>query len=358
MGRLNTFGLFIEKILKLLLARGGCLGFIIPNTLLTQEYYQSLRSEMLQYQISNITTYRYPVFRDAVVETIVFTVQNRKPDGHEVEIVDFDNKAMVSKTHKIPQQVYLSTHKNAFLVTADMEAVGLKQRLDHIGMTLGNITNINQAIALKYDRSKSLFTESRADNYKPVLDGRNINRYELSWGGQYLAYDVENIHSCKRTDIFETSGKIFFRRVGDRLIATYDDEQFYALNTLVVITLTLQTEISLKYLLGLINSKLLNFYYVKYLKSTKKVFSEIQARQLAQLPIRLINFSDPTEKAAHDKMVLLVERMLALHKQSARTPQEKEMIRREIESTDRAIDALVYELYGLTEDEVKIVERG
>jgi len=356
MGRLNTFGLFIEKILKLLLARGGCLGFIIPNTLLTQEYYQSLRSEMLQYQISNITTYRYPVFRDAVVETIVFTVQNRKPDGHEVEIVDFDNKAMVSKTHKIPQQVYLSTHKNAFLVTADMEAVGLKQRLDHIGMTLGNITNINQAIALKYDRSKSLFTERRADNYKPVLDGRNINRYELSWGGQYLAYDVENIHSCKRTDIFETSGKIFFRRVGDRLIATYDDEQFYALNTLVVITLTLQTEISLKYLLGLINSKLLNFYYVKYLKSTKKVFSEIQARQLAQLPIRLINFSDPTEKAAHDKLVSLVERMLALHKQSARTPQEKEMIRREIESTDRAIDALVYELYGLSEEEIRIVE--
>jgi type II restriction/modification system DNA methylase subunit YeeA len=50
--------------------------------------------------------------------------------------------------------------------------------------------------------------------------------------------------------------------------------------------------------------------------------------------------------------------MLELHRRSARTPQEKEMIQREIESTDRAIDALVYELYGLTEDEVKIVERG
>ncbi len=358
MGRLNTFGLFIEKVLKLLLARGGCLGFIVPNTLLTQEYYQSLRSEMLQYQISNITSYRHPVFRDAVVETIVFTVQNSKPDGHEVEIVDFDNKAMVSKTHKIPQQVYLSTYKNAFLVTVDMGAVGLKQRLDQIDMTLGNIANINQAIALKYDRSKSLFTERRADNYKPVLDGRNINRYELFWGGQYLAYDVENIHSCKRTDIFETGGKIFFRRVGDRLIATYDDEQFYALNTLVVITLTPQIEFSLKYLLGLINSKLLNFYYAKYLKSTKKVFSEIQARQLAQLPIRTINFSDPAEKAAHDKLVALVEQMLELHRRSARTPQEQEMLQREIESTDGGIDRLVYSLYGLTEEEIKIVEGG
>jgi len=75
-----------------------------------------------------------------------------------------------------------------------------------------------------------------------------------------------------------------------------------------------------------------------------------------RIPIRPINFSDPADKARHGKMVSLVERMLALHKQSPRTPQEQEMVRREIESTDRAIDRLVYELYGLTEEEIGIVE--
>ena len=58
----------------------------------------------------------------------------------------------------------------------------------------------------------------------------------------------------------------------------------------------------------------------------------------------------------HDKLVSLVERMLELHKRSPRTPQEQEMVKREIESTDRRIDRLVYELYGLTEDEIGIVE--
>ncbi len=52
----------------------------------------------------------------------------------------------------------------------------------------------------------------------------------------------------------------------------------------------------------------------------------------------------------------LVERMLALHKQSARMPQEQEMLRREIESTDKAIDKLVYALYGLSDAEIAIVE--
>jgi len=57
-------------------------------------------------------------------------------------------------------------------------------------------------------------------------------------------------------------------------------------------------------------------------------------------------------------MVSLVERMLELHKQSAmvRSPLDKERVAREIESTDKSIDRLVYELYGLTDDEIRIVE--
>jgi len=60
--------------------------------------------------------------------------------------------------------------------------------------------------------------------------------------------------------------------------------------------------------------------------------------------------------ARHDKLVSLVERMLELHKRSPRLPQEQEMVKREIESTDGRIDKLVYELYGLNEEEIKIVE--
>ena len=76
------------------------------------------------------------------------------------------------------------------------------------------------------------------------------------------------------------------------------------------------------------------------------------------LPIHSINFSDPAEKAQHDKMVSLVERMLALHKslKSAHNPQEADRLTREVESVDKSIDGLVYQLYGLTEEEIKIVE--
>ncbi len=361
MGRLNTFGLFIEHALKHSVATDGFLSFIVPNTILTQEYYQELRLEILKNKLINIVTYKYPVFKGVVVETIVFVVKKTKADPNNIIIIsECDNKHMIYKSNEIAQNIYDSTHNNSFLIKINKYNLDLKSTIEKTKIRLGEITNINQAIALKHDRSKSLFKHKDADNYKPVLDGRNIRRYAHEWGEEYLAYDVKNIHSCKRTDIFEAKEKIFFRRVGDRLIATYDDAQFYALNTLVVITMKSLSKLSLKYVIGLINSKLLNYYYETYLKSTKKVFSEIQARQIAQLPIRTIDFSDPSDVARHDRMTSLVDSMLALHKQiqEARTPHEQTALQRQIEATDRQIDALVYELYELTEEEIKIVEES
>ncbi len=75
-------------------------------------------------------------------------------------------------------------------------------------------------------------------------------------------------------------------------------------------------------------------------------------------PIRTINFSDPLDKARHDRMVALVTQMLDLNKkvQDARLEQEKTQLSRQIEAKDASIDKLVYELYGLTEEEIGIVE--
>jgi hypothetical protein len=84
----------------------------------------------------------------------------------------------------------------------------------------------------------------------------------------------------------------------------------------------------------------------------------IQTAFFASLPIRPINFSDPADKARHDRMVHLVEQMLALNKQlsAANTAHDTTFIQRQIDTTDRQIDKLVYELYGLTDEEIALVE--
>ncbi len=117
--------------------------------------------------------------------------------------------------------------------------------------------------------------------------------------------------------------------------------------------------ISPRYALGLLNSKLL----FSYLKSKSNIFRggwiTCTKQYVGPLPIRPINFSDQADKARHDKLVTLVERMLELKKKKHSgklVPSELGRAEREIASTDAEIDNLVYELYGITDHERKIIE--
>ncbi|ODS33583.1 MAG: hypothetical protein SCARUB_01317 [Candidatus Scalindua rubra] len=90
------------------------------------------------------------------------------------------------------------------------------------------------------------------------------------------------------------------------------------------------------------------------------MLAQVKPTLLSKLPIRTIDFSNPEDKSQHDKLVSLVERMLDLQKQlaAAKLPQKKTVLNRQIEVTDRQIDEMVYELYGLTEEEIEIVDSG
>ena len=117
---------------------------------------------------------------------------------------------------------------------------------------------------------------------------------------------------------------------------------------------------SLYYLQAVINSRLVDSYLHQISSPFRGGYWSYGKRFIEQLPIRVINFSDPTDKARHDQIVKLVEQMLSLHEQLvvAKTPDEKTRIQRQIDATDQKIDNLVYELYDLTEKEIMIVQRS
>jgi hypothetical protein len=79
---------------------------------------------------------------------------------------------------------------------------------------------------------------------------------------------------------------------------------------------------------------------------------------LARLPIRVLDLNDRNDKTRHDRVVLLVDSMQTLHKQlrTTKSSAEKEVLQRQIDTTDAEINRMVYALYGLTDDEVAIVE--
>jgi type I restriction-modification system DNA methylase subunit len=112
------------------------------------------------------------------------------------------------------------------------------------------------------------------------------------------------------------------------------------------------------YLLGLLNSRLLTFYFQRISSPFRSGWYAYEPRYLNRIPIYPINFSDPTDVQHYNQIISLGERMLSLHQQlsSAKTPNDKTYLQRQTESTDAQIDTLVYKLYGLTEEEILLVE--
>jgi predicted type IV restriction endonuclease len=124
------------------------------------------------------------------------------------------------------------------------------------------------------------------------------------------------------------------------------------------ITLKDESRVTYLYLLGLLNSCLSSRYLQAISTPFRGGYIALNRQFIEQLPIRTIDFTSSTDKASHTRIVQLVEQMLSLHKQlpNARTGHDQTLIQRQIDATDRQIDKLVYELYGLTEEEIAVVE--
>ncbi len=103
----------------------------------------------------------------------------------------------------------------------------------------------------------------------------------------------------------------------------------------------------------------MNRYY-GFIGKPKGKSREYFNKPLAMIPIRPVNFDNPAEKSLHDQMVQLVERMLNLNNRllSTKSSQDKTLLSRQIDSTDKQIDQLVYKLYNLTPEEIKITEES
>jgi hypothetical protein len=155
--------------------------------------------------------------------------------------------------------------------------------------------------------------------------------------------------------------KLCVPRLVDRLYAAYDARGDHLLDNVDVGGVTFKEGFGcqqFEYILGLLNSKLLRWYFPFVSAPFRGGYLSANRQFLSQLPIRIIDFGDPTDKARHDRMVALVSQMLELHKylHAAPSNHEHELYQRQIDAADKQIDALVYELYGLSNDEIRLVE--
>jgi hypothetical protein len=293
---------------------------------------------------------------------------------------------------------------------SDENAQGLLEKLRALGVPLGEYvkgeiyygikTGDNEAFVIDAKTRKQLIADDpkSAELIKPFLIGREVKRYQTPTSEKFLIFtrhgiNIKNypaiqeyLEQFKEQLVPKPKGwkgkewkgrkagayqwyeiqdtvdyytefekpKIIYPNICKQPEFTFDIKQLYTNQKCFIIP------IDDKYLLGVLNSAVTNFLFRTILPKLRGDFYEPSYVYFKDFPIHPINFSDPADQAKHDKMVSLVTQMLDLHQRqaAAQADSDREIYERQIAATDRAIDALVYELYGLSDEEIKLVEAG
>ena len=406
-GRQNLYIIFYEKSINLL-RKNGNLGFVTPYTILKNMYYKDIR----EYILNNTTILEIIdfkgiiVFKDAGVDSIVFLLKKKKQEEYTIKYInnikEFENQIYdinYFKNSQIKEKKDLSIQfsKNEKLISKILNKKNILQLKEIIDFKQGIITGGN----------KDFLTKEKLHNCEKVLTGMDFCRYRLFNPNQYIIYDIEKLHRPRKREIFESKEKILLRQTGAFPICMLDDKQYFTLDT-VHNGILKNNNFNIKYILALLNSSFTKFIYENLINENGKIFAQVKIIYINELPIINISlekqqtFIEKVDKILSlnkelqdlsQKFQRMVLRNFKLDKLSAKLqewylldfsdfieelkklkvklslPQESEwqeffliekskavIIDSEIKSTDKEIDSMVYKLYELTDEEIKIVE--
>jgi SOS regulatory protein LexA len=359
-GAFDLFVCFIDKGLSLL-SKNGKFGYIFPNKFLIANYAKKMRETLLNdYTIKEIIDVsECEVFENVSVYPVILIAENEKPNNNVIKTAEkitsteeLGNKSFI--TNEIKQNTYKRDDFVFFILPSDkMESALLMKLLSEKYKTLDNYLTMKWTISFHATglREKFLFPEKPNSIFaKKLIGGKSfagnddINRYHLKWGGWWIDYNEkfarEHKNSLPSKNLFEQE-KLIICQNSLRLRATYDDKNYFCKDTFFVASLLedRKNDFELKFFLAILNSRLLHYYYGNIYKGTHIAggYLHYLIGYLYSLPV-----AEPTKKQQTD-IVNVVDKIL------------KTKDKDEFEKLDNKIDKLVYDLYGIDQNSINIV---
>lgn len=182
---------------------------------------------------------------------------------------------------------------------------------------------------------------------KGLISGSQICKYKIIYEGDYINIDPKLLNKGGWDYDVIHNPKLLLRQTGDSLTAAVDFDGFYHLNNIHSFALD-NNKLDLLYLLALINSNLLDYYYKNTSLEANRTMAQTDIETLESLPIKAILQKEQRP------FIVLVNKILAITKDDDYL--ENSTKQAKVKEYERQIDQMVYKLYGLTEEEIKIVE--
>ncbi len=369
----ESYLFFIEQGIKLL-KPSAMLGYIIPDTLLNLGFTQPAREFILRNtKIQEVVGLPSNVFTGATVDTIILLTEkadfNIKYNPSNVWVKTFNKKGTISTVETPSKQFFVSTadwfEQNAFNLQSDSKENGLLEKLESNKKQIQEIAEMYSGIKVysigrgtpvqseEIRNSKPYTSDCRInESWSPFFEGKHIGRYVNLWNhNNWVKYGINLAEPRKQSNFL--GEKILIRKItGKTLISMYIENDSYC-NTLLHVLKIKDNFCSYKTLTGVINSILIGWYFRKKFQiSDEDTFPQIMIRDILQFPVPDLNNKTGQEIGSSvEKLIKLNEEL-----QNTKTPNGIEQLKSQIEFFENKINQLVYQLYELTPEEIKIVE--
>ena len=363
----NTFMLFMEAMLWLLRPTGRG-SFIVPNSWLTIESAQHLRRTLIP-QLLGVVDFNFPVFQRVSMEPCIFVISGSIADGPVATLRIASKDEFLAGVPTLSEREPWHEQGGRISVSASDEVSKTFKGITERCSTVGECFDVKTGLQA-YEKGKGMPRQTASDVANHVFDcwekidlttvryleGKDVGRYQIRWSGMLMRYGPW-LSQPRELSQF-TRPRIVIREITGQfpkcLHASLTDEQFLNNKSILNVLSNDDDKEFLAVLMAVLNSKLISLFYKNFaVKGARKIFPKIVIKNLREFP-----FPKKIAKSQTDRIVALVEKMLDLQKQRAavKTPHEQTALDRQISATDAQIDRLVYDLYGLTEEEIALVE--
>jgi len=352
-GKIESYRIFIEKALQMD-KKSGVVTFIVPNTWMYIEQALPLRQHLLKNtEIKVLATLPQSTFT-ASVDSMVFLLKNNLPQDNKSLVFEIPLKNSLStidlhlKDGKLfNQDEWLNSDKSIIAIGQDNALYKVIAKLKNKSQKFSDFVYIKQGLIpylTKEDgkENKYISKNREGEDWGKYFDGsRCIDRYSTKGVISYIKYG-DWLYAPREQDIFRKP-RIIYQLIRNislkrRIVATYLDEEIYSDRNTGLIFTKPGVKVELKYILGILNSKLINFIHSKSHNSTYVSFPSIES-----LPFVL------GDESFQQKIISLVNEILEIKTKNRKS---------DVDSFESQIDELVMDLYGLSEEERKIIENS
>jgi adenine-specific DNA-methyltransferase len=342
------------------LNKNGILSFIIPNGLLRTTTYDTARKFILdRTSIERIVDLKDGVFEGVTASTIIINLLN---NNNKIDTLIIDANCKIdgfvdeSKTTKILQSNFLNNVSHTFSLYISPVEQTIFSKISNSNFYLKDIiVDIIEGIVA---HKEFISNKVLSNEYKPMLEGKDIKKYQTNFGENYVLFDRKKIHRARPDYVWEAPKKIVIQRISggkSPLVSTLDKDKYlaFASTNLLLIKNSFESEYPYELICALINSKLWNFYYSKNFSNGSNLTVNISKTFLEMIPLPKNPNSEIVKKISE-----IVEQLLTLNIEikTANLEIKKEQIKNKIEYLEERINELVYQLYDLTKEEIKIIE--